>query len=242
MQIVLQAAAANKRLKDALQKQQEAADKRKESQNRGMEGVAARVKVGDKMLCIGTKSRLNFLNSVGAAGVDGWRAEGRNMGEHIKRGNMIIQFICESISERGSVLKLRLQQTTIVGFGVWWCFFFLQSWLANEVEVLVSTEEARRHLADLLEDRKILAQEIHQLKTKKEAGENPPLKLRVREKEMPFSLPHTSGCSANTVAYSDLLLFDLSPPVVGMEMVTFLEERIWWCYCPLPYHGTELLK
>ncbi|XP_061301642.1 chromosome-associated kinesin KIF4A isoform X1 [Pezoporus flaviventris] len=93
-----EAAAANKRLKNALQKQQEAADKRKESQNRGMEGVAARVK----------------------------------------------------------------------------------SWLANEVEVLVSTEEARRHLADLLEDRKILAQEIHQLKMKKEAGENPPLKLRRR--------------------------------------------------------------
>ncbi|NXJ68101.1 KIF4 protein, partial [Rostratula benghalensis] len=89
-----EAAAANKRLKDALQKQREAADKRKESQNRGMEGVAARVK----------------------------------------------------------------------------------SWLANEVEVLVSTEEARRHLADLLEDRKILAQELLQLKE----GENPPLKLRRR--------------------------------------------------------------
>ncbi|KFO85464.1 Chromosome-associated kinesin KIF4, partial [Buceros rhinoceros silvestris] len=93
-----EAAAANKRLKDALQKQREAADKRKESQNRGMEGVAARVK----------------------------------------------------------------------------------SWLANEVEVLVSTEEARRHLADLLEDRKILAQELLQLKEKKESGENPPLKLRRR--------------------------------------------------------------
>ncbi|NWW87175.1 KIF4 protein, partial [Rhynochetos jubatus] len=93
-----EAAAANKRLKDALQKQREAADKRKESQNRGMEGVAARVK----------------------------------------------------------------------------------SWLANEVEVLVSTEEARRHLADLLEDRKILAQELLQLKEKKEAGENPPIKLRRR--------------------------------------------------------------
>ncbi|KAM6300152.1 chromosome-associated kinesin KIF4A isoform 2-T2 [Aegotheles albertisi] len=93
-----EAAAANKRLKDALQKQREAAEKRKETQNRGMEGVAARVK----------------------------------------------------------------------------------SWLANEVEVLVSTEEAQRHLADLLEDRKILAQELLQLKEKKEAGENPPLKLRRR--------------------------------------------------------------
>ncbi|KFP69453.1 Chromosome-associated kinesin KIF4 [Acanthisitta chloris] len=93
-----EAAAANKRLKDALQKQKEAADKRKESQNRGMEGIAARVK----------------------------------------------------------------------------------SWLANEVEVLVSTEEARRHLADLLEDRKILAQELLQLKEKKEAGENLPSKIRRR--------------------------------------------------------------
>uniref|UniRef100_A0A8C3KZ74 Kinesin family member 4A n=1 Tax=Chrysolophus pictus TaxID=9089 RepID=A0A8C3KZ74_CHRPC len=93
-----EAAAANKRLKDALQKQREAADKRKESQSRGMEGVAARVK----------------------------------------------------------------------------------SWLANEIEVLVSTEEARRHLADLLEDRKILAQELLQLKEKKESGENPPSKLRRR--------------------------------------------------------------
>uniref|UniRef100_A0A8C8RM10 Kinesin family member 4A n=1 Tax=Pelusios castaneus TaxID=367368 RepID=A0A8C8RM10_9SAUR len=93
-----EAAAANKRLKDALQKQREVVDKRKESQNRGMEGVAARVK----------------------------------------------------------------------------------SWLANEVEVLVSTEEARRHLSDLLEDRKILAQELLQLKEKREAGENPPAKLRRR--------------------------------------------------------------
>lgn len=40
-----QAAAANKRLKDALQKRSEAAEKRKDSHNRGMEGAAARVKV-----------------------------------------------------------------------------------------------------------------------------------------------------------------------------------------------------
>lgn len=88
------------------------------------------------------------------------------------------------------------------GLVVCFFFFFLQSWLANEVEVLVSTEEARRHLADLLEDRKILAQELLQLKEKKEAGENPPIKLRVRAREMPFSLAHTSGCSAE-----HLLLF-----------------------------------
>ncbi|XP_072482701.1 chromosome-associated kinesin KIF4A isoform X2 [Notamacropus eugenii] len=93
-----EAAAANKRLRDALQKQREAADKRKESQSRGMEGTAVRVK----------------------------------------------------------------------------------NWLANEVEVMVSTEEAKRHLNDLLEDRKILAQELVQLKQKKDAGENPPPKLRRR--------------------------------------------------------------
>lgn len=39
------AAAANKRLKDALQKRSEVADKRKDAQNKGMEGAAARVKV-----------------------------------------------------------------------------------------------------------------------------------------------------------------------------------------------------
>uniref|UniRef100_A0AAQ6A652 Kinesin motor domain-containing protein n=1 Tax=Amphiprion ocellaris TaxID=80972 RepID=A0AAQ6A652_AMPOC len=79
-----EAAAANKRLKDALQKRSEAAEKRKDAQNRGIEGAAARVK----------------------------------------------------------------------------------TWLLNEVEVMVSTEEARRHLNDLLEDRKVLAQEISHLKHK----------------------------------------------------------------------------
>lgn len=44
---------------------------------------------------------------------------------------------------------------------------------------MVSTEEAKRHLNDLLEDRKILAQDVAQLKEKKESGENPPPKLRV---------------------------------------------------------------
>lgn len=41
----LKAAAANKRLKDALQKRSEVAEKRKDAQNKGMEGAAARVKV-----------------------------------------------------------------------------------------------------------------------------------------------------------------------------------------------------
>lgn len=44
---------------------------------------------------------------------------------------------------------------------------------------MVSTEEAKRHLNDLLEDRKILAQDLAQLKEKMESGENPPPKLRV---------------------------------------------------------------
>lgn len=45
-------------------------------------------------------SKLSFVNSVGVAGVDGWRAEGRNMELHIEGGNVIIQFICEGISEK----------------------------------------------------------------------------------------------------------------------------------------------
>ncbi|XP_050997055.1 chromosome-associated kinesin KIF4A [Acomys russatus] len=93
-----EAAAANKRLKDALQKQKEAADKRKETQSRGMEGTAAQMK----------------------------------------------------------------------------------NWLGNEIEVMVSTEEAKRHLNDLLDHRKILAQDVAQLKQKRESGENPPPKLRRR--------------------------------------------------------------
>lgn len=40
-----QAAAANKRLKDALQKRSEVAEKRKDVQKRGIESVATRVKV-----------------------------------------------------------------------------------------------------------------------------------------------------------------------------------------------------
>ncbi|XP_061819378.1 kinesin family member 4 [Nerophis lumbriciformis] len=93
-----EAAAANKRLKDALQKRREAAEKRKDSQNRGMEGAAARVK----------------------------------------------------------------------------------TWLLNEVEVMVSTEEARRHLNDLLEDRKVLAVEINYLKQQIDAGGRPAAKIRRR--------------------------------------------------------------
>ncbi|XP_071025640.1 chromosome-associated kinesin KIF4-like isoform X2 [Oncorhynchus clarkii lewisi] len=93
-----EAAAANKRLKDALQKRSEVAEKRKDVHYRGLEGAALRVK----------------------------------------------------------------------------------TWLLNEVEVLVSTGEARRHLQDLLEDRKILAEEISQLKQQMEAGERPTAKVRRR--------------------------------------------------------------
>ncbi|XP_073412227.1 chromosome-associated kinesin KIF4A [Dendrobates tinctorius] len=56
----------------------------------------------------------------------------------------------------------------------------VKNWLCNEVEVLVSTEEAQRHLNDLLEDRKILAHDIAQLKQKKDAGERIPAKIRRR--------------------------------------------------------------
>ncbi|KAM4663044.1 chromosome-associated kinesin KIF4A isoform 1-T2 [Discoglossus pictus] len=93
-----EAATANKRLKEALLRQKEVMDRRKDAQSKGMEGAAARVR----------------------------------------------------------------------------------NWLSNEVEVLVSTEEAQRHLNDLLEDRKILAQDIAQLKQKKDAGERIPAKIRRR--------------------------------------------------------------
>ncbi|KAM3868664.1 kinesin family member 4 [Diretmus argenteus] len=56
----------------------------------------------------------------------------------------------------------------------------VKTWLLNEVEVLVSTEEARRHLKDLLDDRKTLAQEINRLKQQMEAGERPAAKIRRR--------------------------------------------------------------
>lgn len=98
----------------------------------------------------------------------------------------------------------------------------LQSWLANEVEVLVSTEEARRHLADLLEDRKILAQELLQLKEKKESGENPPLKLRVSEGNVTFPVPHHQLFSKRCQS----LLSDLFPRKAGMEVVPFWKKGL----------------
>uniref|UniRef100_A0A671TRN8 Kinesin-like protein n=1 Tax=Sparus aurata TaxID=8175 RepID=A0A671TRN8_SPAAU len=106
-----EAAAANKRLKDALQKRSEVADKRKDFHSRGMEGAAARVK----------------------------------------------------------------------------------TWFLNEVELMVSTDEARRHLNDLLDDRKVLAQEISHLKQQMDAGERPAAKIRVRCK---FSTVHQGALEA----------------------------------------------
>jgi len=70
-----------------------------------------------------------------------------------------------------------------------------------------------------------LAQELFQLKEKREAGENLPPKLRVRE-EMPLALSHTPPTSTSPVTCSHSLLFDLFPQKVGMEMVPFLEERV----------------
>lgn len=52
----LQAAAANKRLKDALQKRSEVAEKRKDVHYRGLEGAAGRVKVWSPLfdsVCVG---------------------------------------------------------------------------------------------------------------------------------------------------------------------------------------------
>uniref|UniRef100_A0A2K5ETJ1 Kinesin family member 4B n=1 Tax=Aotus nancymaae TaxID=37293 RepID=A0A2K5ETJ1_AOTNA len=100
-------AAANKCLKDALQKQWEATDKQKQTQSHGMEGIAAQVK----------------------------------------------------------------------------------NWLGNEIEIMVSTEEAKHHLKDLLEDKKILAQDVAHLKGKRESGETPLPKLQRHT----FSLTEVCG-------------------------------------------------
>lgn len=167
---LFQAAAANKRLKDALQRQKEVADKRKETQNRGMEGIAARVKVGNcNCFCIPALGKLGF--GVGAAGLGGRRTRELQWDYSVSMKCLHGEGFSPGVELNHWVLGL-----------------FFQSWLANEVEVLVSTEEARRHLSDLLEDRKILAKELLQLKEKKDAGENPPPKLRVRGK-FPFSHP-----------------------------------------------------
>uniref|UniRef100_A0A8C5I1S3 Kinesin-like protein n=1 Tax=Gouania willdenowi TaxID=441366 RepID=A0A8C5I1S3_GOUWI len=136
-----EAAAANKRLKDALQKRSEVTDKRKDTQNRGMEGAAARVK----------------------------------------------------------------------------------AWLLNEVEVMVSTEEARRHLNDLLDDRKVLAQEIRHLKEQIEAGENPARKIRVSHKFT--SEGFVNNCSG-FLLYRNAQIADLQQKVLLADSESRLKQRV----------------
>uniref|UniRef100_A0A8C7KSJ8 Kinesin family member 4 n=1 Tax=Oncorhynchus kisutch TaxID=8019 RepID=A0A8C7KSJ8_ONCKI len=135
-----EAAAANKRLKDALQKRSEVAEKRKDVHYRGLEGAAGRVK----------------------------------------------------------------------------------TWLLNEVEVLVSTGEARRHLQDLLEDRKILAEEISQLKQQMEAGERPAAKVRVSEVK-PSLKPQTAS-NADVEARSAQIA-DLQQKVLDADNEGRLKQR-----------------
>ena len=60
----------------------------------------------------------------------------------------------------------------------------------------MSTEEARRHLKDLLEDRKILAHDISQLRAQLEAGARSAGKIRVRP---PDSYAPTSEKDLQTV-------------------------------------------
>uniref|UniRef100_A0A668AZH1 Kinesin-like protein n=1 Tax=Myripristis murdjan TaxID=586833 RepID=A0A668AZH1_9TELE len=136
-----EAAAANKRLKDALQKRSEVAEKRKDVQSRGMEGAATRVK----------------------------------------------------------------------------------TWLLNEVEVLVSTEEARRHLKDLLEDRKILAQEISRLKQQMEAGERPAAKIRVRSEISCFK--DILFGSQDFLFYRSAQIADLQQKVLDADNEGRLKQR-----------------
>ncbi|KAJ8266922.1 hypothetical protein GJAV_G00136210 [Gymnothorax javanicus] len=131
-----EAAAANKRLKDALMKRNEVAEKRKDAQSRGMEGGANRVKLYPPTAFLFPKIRL--VSAVSA------------FLPHCSPAHILTAFFSSELAE------------------------------TNEVEVLVSTEEARRHLQDLLEDRKILAEEISQLKERIEAGERSSAKVRRR--------------------------------------------------------------
>lgn len=57
----------------------------------------------------------------------------------------------------------------------------------------MSTEEARRHLNDLLDDRKVLAQEINHLKQQIEAGDRPAAKIRVR-RDFSKCVKHAHSC------------------------------------------------
>lgn len=135
-----QAAAANKRLKDALQKRSEVVEKRKDVQKRGIESVATRVKV----------MNLWFL-----------------------------ELLCYCERPSGSCSQAASHILASFVFFMLWLSLACQTWLLNEVEVMVSTEEARRHLNDLLEERKMLAQEVNNLKQQMEAGDRPAAKIRV---------------------------------------------------------------
>ncbi|XP_066195028.1 chromosome-associated kinesin KIF4-like [Sylvia atricapilla] len=146
-----EAAAANKRLKNALQKQKEVADKRKETQLRGKEKFASRVK----------------------------------------------------------------------------------SWLADEVEVLVSIEEARKHLADLLENRKVLAEQIRELKDMNSAGINPPAKIRrltycvsdMETREMDLSFSKQIESLQTEMDFRSAQIADLQQKLMDADTVDRAKQR-----------------
>lgn len=73
---------------------------------------------------------------------------------------------------------------------------------------MVSTEEAKRHLNDLLEDRKILAQDLTQLKEQKESGENLPTKFRVSALMDIFDQLSDSVLPRHTHCFEGLLSFE----------------------------------
>uniref|UniRef100_A0A8C6M013 Kinesin-like protein n=1 Tax=Nothobranchius furzeri TaxID=105023 RepID=A0A8C6M013_NOTFU len=138
-----EAAAANKRLRDALQKRSEVAEKRKDAQSRGAEGAAARMKM----------------------------------------------------------------------------------WLLNEVEVMASTEEARRHLNDLLEDRKVLAEEINHLKQQIEAGDRPASKIR-RQGALETPLAKQVENLETEIGLRNAQIADLQQKVLAADGEGRLKQRI----------------
>lgn len=89
---------------------------------------------------------------------------------------------------------------------------------------MVSTEEARRHLNDLLEDRKVLAQEINHLKQQLEAGERLAPKIRVSW-HICTVVTENETCSR--------ALFQCQVWLITLSLITLglAEFKIWAGYC-----------
>uniref|UniRef100_A0A2D4G383 Uncharacterized protein n=1 Tax=Micrurus corallinus TaxID=54390 RepID=A0A2D4G383_MICCO len=104
----------------------------------------------------------------------------------MERFSMVLQWKAEEAAAANKCLKEALQKQEQAAVkqkdghnrGFKAAASWVKNWLVNEVEVLVSIEEAQHHLNDFLDDQKTLAKEIALLKGKQEAGEVLPSKYR----------------------------------------------------------------